>query len=155
MTPAINSLQRAQISFQVHTYDHDPASKAYGDEAVEKSKFSADQVFKTLVVLMDNKELAVAVVPVARQLDLKQFARVLKAKKVKMADHNIVERTTGYVLGGVSPIGQKKILKTVIDRSAHLFETIYVSGGKRGLQIELAPNDLAAIIRAEFGDIGK
>ncbi|MFH2093612.1 MAG: Cys-tRNA(Pro) deacylase [Pseudomonadota bacterium] len=155
MTPAINSLKKAKIPYQVHTYDHDPASKAFGEEVVEKLAVSADQVFKTLVVSMDNQELAVAVVPVSRQLDLKLFSKVLNAKKVKMADHHLVERTTGYVLGGVSPVGQKKQLKTVIDNSAHSFETIYVSGGKRGLQIELAPADLAAQTRAVYGDIGK
>ena len=155
MTPAINLLKRARIKYTVHTYNHDPELKAFGDEAVEKLNLSAEQVFKTLVVSVDNNGLAVAVLPVSRQLNLKEFARAIGVKKVKMADQKSVERTTGYIVGGVSPVGQKKRLNTVIDQSAQQFETIYVSGGKRGLQIELAPEDLMAQTRAGYKDIGK
>ncbi len=155
MTPAINVLKKSKIKYVVHTYDHDPDAKAFGDEVVEKLNLSAEQVFKTLVVLVDNKELAVAVLPVARQLNLKEFARTVGAKKVKMADQKIVERTTGYLVGGVSPIGQKKQLATVLDSSVKRFETIFVSGGKRGLQLEMAPDDLASQTRAAYRDIGK
>ncbi len=153
MTPAINSLKKANIKHNIHSYDHDPKSKAYGEEAAEKLNVSFDRLFKTLVVSIENKVLAVAVVPVSKQLHLKSFAKSLKAKKVKMADKTFVERSTGYLLGGVSPIGQKKRLTTIIDESALSFDTIYVSAGKRGLQVELSPNDLGAQINATFDKI--
>jgi Cys-tRNA(Pro)/Cys-tRNA(Cys) deacylase len=155
MTPAITCLKKAKINHKIHGYDHDPDSKAYGEEAAEKLNVSFDQLFKTLVVSTDNKDLSVAVVPVSRKLDLKSFAKAVKAKKVKMADKKDVERTTGYVIGGVSPIGQKKKLKTIIDSSALKFDTVYVSAGRRGLQIELSPTDLAHQTGAIYYEIGK
>ncbi len=136
MTPAIRKAKQAKVDFCIHEYEHDPASEAYGEEAVMKMGVDADRVFKTLIVSQDGKDLFVAVLPVSHQLDLKLFAKAIGAKKVVMADRKVVEKTTGYVLGGVSPIGQKKRLKTVIDESATDFETIFVSAGRRGLQIE-------------------
>lgn len=155
MTPAIKRLKKANIHHRIHAYDHDPDSRAYGQEAARKLNVSADRLFKTLVVLLDDKTLSTAIVPVSRQLDLKAFARKMKAKKARMADKNEVERSTGYVLGGVSPMGQKKTLNTVIDRSALEFGTIYVSAGRRGLQIEMRPDDLKSQTRAEYAHISR
>jgi Cys-tRNA(Pro)/Cys-tRNA(Cys) deacylase len=155
MTPAINCLKTKKIKYQVHQYDHDPGSRAYGEEAAEKLNISFDQLFKTLVVSINEKDLSVAVVPVSKQLDLKIFAKAIGSKKAKMANKNNVERTTGYVLGGVSPIGQKKKLNTIIDKSALKFNTVYVSAGQRGLQIELSPLDLGSLTRAAYYEITK
>ena len=142
MTPAVNAAKKAKVKYSIHQYEHDPASISYGSEAAEKLGLPETRVFKTLVVALDGRELAVAVVPVASQLGLKQFARAVGAKKAAMADPADVERSTGYLLGGVSPLGQKKRLKTVLDASAWEFETIFVSAGRRGLEIELSPDDL-------------
>ena len=155
MTPAIRKAKQAKVTFRVHEYEHDPASEAYGEEAVMKMGVDAGRVFKTLIVSQDGKDLSVAVLPVSHQLDLKLFAKAIGAKKVVMADKKVVEKTTGYVLGGVSPIGQKKRLRTVIDESAKDFETIFVSAGRRGLQIELAPGDLCLLTNGGFASIRK
>jgi len=155
MTPAVNTAKKAKINYQIHQYDHDPSSQSYGDEASDKLNISADRVFKTLVASLDGKQLAVAVVPVSGQVNLKAFASALGAKKSKMADPKDVERSTGYVLGGVSPLGQKKKLKTVIDQSALNYETIYVSAGRRRLEIELSPKDLAGLQDAVFALIAQ
>ena len=144
MTPAINRLKKAKIKYQIHRYDHDPVSRAYGEEAAQKLNIPFDQIFKTLVICVDNRDLCIAVVPVSKQLDLKKFVKALGSKKAKMADKNDVQRATGYMVGGVSPIGQKKKLTTLIDSSALRFDTVYVSAGRRGLQIEIAPGDLAS-----------
>ncbi len=153
MTPGILAAQRAKVAFTVHEYEHDPAAESYGNEAVEKTGANPDQVFKTLVVSLDGKNLAVAVVPVSAMLSLKLIARAAGAKKAAMADKQLVQRTTGYVLGGVSPLGQKKRLKTFIDDSARNFATLFVSAGKRGLEIELAPDDLARLTGATFAPL--
>lgn len=147
MTPAINLAKKAKIAFKVHEYAHDPANEAYGLEAAEKLGLPPTQVFKTLVVSLDGKELAVGILPVAAMLSMKAIAKAAHAKKADMADKALVARTTGYVLGGVSPLGQKKLLKTFIDTSAAQFPTIYVSAGRRGLEIELAAQDLQQLTR--------
>ena len=153
MTPAIKQLKQQKITFKTHQYQHDANAQSFGIEAVEKLSLNAEQVFKTLVVCTDTNQLAVAIVPVMFKLNLKAIAKALKVKKVKMADANRVEASTGYVLGGVSPLGQKKLLTTVIDASAEKFQHIYVSGGRRGLEIELSPQDLATMCRATFANI--
>jgi Cys-tRNA(Pro)/Cys-tRNA(Cys) deacylase len=153
MTPATNQLERNKICFELHQYQHDANAVSFGLEAVEKLSLVAEQVFKTLVVCCDTDQLAVAIVPVKVKLNLKAIAKILKVKKVKMADAKRVEASTGYVLGGVSPVGQKKSLPTVIDISAKKFEQIYVSGGRRGLEIALSPKDLANLCRASFATI--
>jgi len=155
MTPAIRSLKTQNIPFKVHQYHHDTNAKSYGGEAAEKLDINAAQVFKTLVVSCSDNEnsLAVAIIPVSHQLNLKMLAKALKVKKVKMAEAKRVETTTGYVLGGVSPLGQKKSLTTIIDISADSFATIFVSGGKRGLEIELSASSLAKLTGAKQADI--
>lgn len=150
MTPAINQARKAKVGHQVHAYQHDPSSDSYGTEAVEKLGLAPEQVFKTLVVSLDGKTLAVGVVPVAGKLSLKQIAKAAGAKKAAMADPVEVERATGYVLGGVSPLGQKKRLPTFIDESAVQFASIHVSAGRRGLEIELSPEDLRRLTSARF-----
>ena len=155
MTPAVAKAKKAKIDFSLHEYDHDPAVRAYGLEAAEKLGVDAARLFKTLVVDVQGRGLAVAVVPVSGKLDLKAFAKALGGKKTAMADKAVVERTTGYLTGGVSPIGQKKALPTVIDASALGFDHIYVSAGRRGLQISLAPDDLAGLTRAGFHAISR
>jgi Cys-tRNA(Pro)/Cys-tRNA(Cys) deacylase len=155
MTPAINLAKKAKVTFKVHEYAHDPANEAYGLEAAEKLGLPPTQVFKTLVVSLDGKELAVGILPVAAMLSMKHIAKAAHAKKAEMADKALVARTTGYVLGGVSPLGQKKLLKTFIDESAQIFPTIYVSAGRRGLEIELAPQDLQTLTRAIFTELAQ
>uniref|UniRef100_A0A486XXR9 Cys-tRNA(Pro)/Cys-tRNA(Cys) deacylase n=1 Tax=Rheinheimera sp. BAL341 TaxID=1708203 RepID=A0A486XXR9_9GAMM len=153
MTPAIDLAKQQAIPYQVHHYQHDPASTSYGLEAAEKLGVKPEQVFKTLVVQLDGKQLAVAVLSVNQQLSMKLAAKALGAKKAEMANASDVMRSTGYVLGGVSPLGQKKVLPTLIDSSAMQFSTIYVSAGKRGLEIELAPADLAKLLNANIASI--
>lgn len=156
MTPAVEQAKKQNISFELHHYEHDVNANSFGIEAAEKLSVAASQVFKTLIVssIVNNKEqLAVAIVPVEYQLNLKYMAKALQTKKVKMADAKRVEATTGYVLGGVSPLGQKKELVTIIDNTSQLFSTIFVSGGKRGLEIELSANDLAQVTNAKFFEL--
>lgn len=153
MTPAINAAKKKKIPFKVHQYDHDPANEAYGKEAADKLGIAEARVFKTLVVRLDDDRLIVAVVPVAAMLSMKLIAKAAGGKKASMADKAVVERSTGYVLGGVSPLGQKKRILTIIDSSAGGFATIYVSAGRRGLEIELSAKDLAALTGGKFADI--
>lgn len=155
MTPAINAAKQAKVPFCIHEYLHDPKAESYGEEAAEKLDLPLQQVYKTLVVSLDGKTLAVAVVPVAGMLDMKHCAAALGGKKCEMATQKDAERATGYVLGGISPLGQKKRLRTVIDASAQQFATIFVSAGRRGLEIELAPADLAALTGATFAAVGR
>ena len=145
MTPGITAAKKAKIPHKVHEYSHDESSESYGLEAAEKMGVSEDRVFKTLVVSLDSKELVVGIIPVSSMLSMKLMAKVSGAKRAAMAEKSTVERSTGYVLGGVSPLGQKKRLKTIIDSSAKNYSTIYVSAGRRGLEIELGPDDLAKL----------
>ncbi|MEU0663415.1 Cys-tRNA(Pro) deacylase [Streptomyces lavendulocolor] len=153
-TPATVALTAAGTPFTLHAYDHDPASPSYGEEAAEALGVPAERVFKTLVADVDG-ELTVAVVPVAGQLDLKALAAAVGGKRAAMADPAAAERTTGYVRGGISPLGQRKRLRTVLDASASEHGTVCVSAGRRGLEVELAPADLAALTGAVLAPIGR
>ncbi|MEU3374996.1 Cys-tRNA(Pro) deacylase [Streptomyces sp. NPDC006660] len=153
-TPATVALTNAGTAFTVHAYAHDPASPSYGEEAARALGVSAERVFKTLVADVDG-ELTVAVVPVAGSLDLKALASAVGGKRATMADPAAAERTTGYVRGGISPLGQRKRLRTVLDDSASAHATICVSAGRRGLEVELAPADLAALTGALLAPIGR
>lgn len=143
MTPGIHAASKAGIFHRVHEYEHDPGSTGYGTEAADKLGVEPARIFKTLVVTLDGKTLAVGVVPVTGMLNMKLIAKAAGGKKASMADPQEVQRRTGYVLGGVSPLGQKNRLKTFIDASAGCFDTVYISAGRRGLEIELSPADLA------------
>lgn len=156
MTPAITLLTQKRIKHSVLKYEHEPNALSYGLEAVEKLGLPPESVFKTLVVSYEdkkNKALAVAVVPVTTKLSEKKMAKVLGTKKVAMASADAVIASTGYVLGGVSPLGQKKRLVTVIHESALQHELIHVSAGKRGLEVALSAADLGALTNAQFADI--
>ena len=155
MTPAVDIARKSGIAFELHSYEHDPAEASFGLEAAVKLNVSPSQVFKTLVVQLDAGELAVAVLPVNAQLSMKAVARALGGKKAKMAAAADVERSTGYVLGGVSPLGQKKRLRTVIDDGAEAMDSVYVSAGKRGLEISLSPRDLASLTNAVFASVAE
>jgi Cys-tRNA(Pro)/Cys-tRNA(Cys) deacylase len=153
-TPATVALTAAGVAFTQHPYQHDSAAPSYGLEAAEVLGLPPDQVFKTLLV-DTGAGLAVGVVPVAGQLDLKAMAAALGAKKVTMADPAAAERSTGYVVGGISPVGQKRALPTVVDESAALFDVVYVSGGRRGLDLGLSPADLVRVTGATVADIAR
>lgn len=153
-TPATVALTRAGVVFTAHAYEHDPRAAAYGLEAAEKLGIDPDRVFKTLLATVDGA-LAVGIVPVAQQLDLKALAQALGGKRAEMADPAVAERRTGYVVGGISPIGQKTALPTVLDESAILCEAVFVSGGRRGLDLELAPDDLLAVTGGRYAPIAR
>ncbi|TFD27562.1 Cys-tRNA(Pro) deacylase [Cryobacterium cryoconiti] len=153
-TPATVALVRAGIPFTPHAYAHEASSTSFGLEAAEKLDVDAGRVFKTLLTDVDGR-LVVGVVPVTGQLDLKALAAAVGAKKAVMADPSLAERKTGYVVGGISPIGQKSRLTTVVDESALTFDTVFVSGGRRGFDIELTPADLARAASAVFAAIAR
>ncbi|MFD8719524.1 Cys-tRNA(Pro) deacylase [Streptomyces sp. NPDC059629] len=153
-TPATVALTTAGVDFTIHSYDHDPSHPSYGEEAAEAMGVSPDRVFKTLVADVDGT-LTVAVVPVAGTLDLKALATAVGGKRAAMADPTLAERTTGYVRGGISPLGQRKKLPTVLDASASAHTTICISAGRRGLEIELPPTALATLTNATVAPIGR
>lgn len=154
-TPATVALEKAGAAFTVHAYEHDPSSGlSYGDEAAAALGTSPDRVFKTLVAAVDGA-LTVAVVPVSGSLDLKALAAAAGGKRAAMADPAAAERSTGYVLGGISPLGQRKALPTVLDSSALAFATVFVSAGRRGLEVELSPADLTALTSATAAPIAR
>jgi Cys-tRNA(Pro)/Cys-tRNA(Cys) deacylase len=153
-TPATVALRAAGIPFTEHAYDHDPANRNFGEEAAQVLGVEPEQVFKTLMVEVDGR-LVVAIVPVTGKLDLGALAAAVQGKRATMADPAVAERKTGYLVGGISPIGQKTALLTVLDETAELFETVFVSGGKRGFDIELAVADLVAITSATVAAIAR
>ena len=153
MTPAISAAKKAKIKFTVHEYAHDPASESYGKEAADRLGVPECRVFKTLVVSVDNKAFVVGILPVSAMLSMKRIAKAAGAKKAAMAAQADAERVTGYILGGISPLGQKKRLQTIIDSSAQNYSTIFVSAGRRGLEIELDPQDLRMLTRALFAEL--
>ncbi|POX50354.1 Cys-tRNA(Pro) deacylase [Streptomyces sp. Ru72] len=153
-TPATVALAAAGVEFTVHAYDHDPSHPSYGEEAAEAMGVSPDRVFKTLVADVDGA-LVVGVVPVAGSLDLKALATAVGGKRAAMADPVLAERTTGYVRGGISPLGQRRKLPTVLDESASSHTTICVSAGRRGLEVELSPEDLAKLTQATLAPIAR
>lgn len=155
MTPAIDLLKKAKAEHRIHSYEHDPKSASYGLEAAEKLGLDPARVFKTLLACSERNELLVAVVPVAGSLDLKALAQAAGVKKAEMADPQAAQRATGYLLGGISPLGQKKRLRTFIDASAEALPSIYVSAGRRGLEVELAAQMLAEQTDAAFAPIGR
>ncbi len=153
MTPAILALRAAGVAFTAHDYRHDPRGESFGLEAAHELGLDPDRVYKTLVASVDG-QLVVAVVPVSGWLDLKALARAAGASKAAMADVREAERATGYVAGGISPFGQKRQHPTVVDETVELWDTVYVSGGRRGLDVEIAPADLIEVTGAIVADIG-
>jgi Cys-tRNA(Pro)/Cys-tRNA(Cys) deacylase len=154
-TPALVALERAGVAHTVHPYEHDAGNGVgYGLEAAQVLGIAAEQVYKTLLADVDGT-LTVAVVPVAGKLDLKALAAAVGGKKAAMAKPVDAERATGYVVGGISPLGQKTALPTVIDETVYLFDQVYVSGGRRGLDIGLAPDDLVTLTSAVVADIAR
>ncbi len=151
-TPAVDALTRAGVAFTLHSYEHAETSTSYGDEAAERLGIDPRRIFKTLLADAGG-ELVVAVVPVAGRLDLKALAVAVGRKKAGLADPRAATRATGYVLGGISPLGQRSRLRTVVDASAEGFPTIYVSAGRRGLQVELAAADLVAVTAAHTAPV--
>ncbi len=161
-TPATVLLQRAGVTFSLHEFAHDSADRNYGNAAASALGVEPNRVFKTLLATVDGVatiegvapgKVAVGIVPVSGQLSLKELATAVGAKRAEMCDPTIAERLTGYVVGGISPFGQRKVLPTVIDESCLMFDTIFVSGGKRGFDIELAPVDLIAVLHARTAPI--
>ncbi|AQW67632.1 Cys-tRNA(Pro) deacylase [Pseudomonas fulva] len=155
MTPALDLLKKHHAHYHVHSYEHDPKTASYGLEAADKLGLDPQQVFKTLLACSEKGELLVAVVPVVGTLDLKALAHAAGVKKCEMADPVKAQRATGYLVGGISPLGQKKRLRTFIDEAAQRFATIHVSAGRRGLEVELAATTLAEHTQATFASIGR
>lgn len=155
MTPAVKRLEREGVAFTLAEYDHDPRSPAYGEEAAQALGLSPDEVFKTLLARLDDGRLVMAIVPVSAQLDLKALARAAGGRKASLADPADAERATGYVVGGISPLGQRKHLPAFLDVGAERLARLHVSGGRRGLEICLAPGDLARLTGARFTDLAR
>lgn len=156
MTPAINLLKKLNIRFNIHQYEHDPNETHYGREAISKLDpklaIVAGQIFKTLIVSLNgnSKTLAVCVLPVDAHLDLKKAAKAFNCKSLVLTEPSLAQKITGYLVGGISPLGQKKQLPTLIDSTAKQFPTMFISGGRRGLEIEIDPEDLLNILHAQF-----
>lgn len=153
-TPATIALTAAGIAFTIHEYEHDASERKYGAEAARELQLDPERVFKTLLTLVDD-ELCVAVVPVSGTLDMKALAAARGARKAEMAPVDLAQRSTGYLIGGISPIGQRRALPTVVDETIVLFDTVFVSGGKRGLDLGLAPNDLITVTGAMTAAIAR
>ncbi|MER5640907.1 Cys-tRNA(Pro) deacylase [Kitasatospora sp. NPDC002227] len=153
-TPAVVALEAAGVPFTLHSYDHDPATASYGAEAAQALGIPASQVFKTLLAEVDGR-LTVGIVPVSGQLDLKALATAVGGKRAAMADPVLAERTTGYVRGGISPLGQRRLLPTVLDATALAHPVIHVSAGRRGLEVALDPADLVRLTAAVTAPIGR
>lgn len=151
-TPATVALAKQKVAHRIHGYDHDPKHESYGEEAAQALGVAPERVFKTLVADVDGT-LTVGVVPVTGQLDLKALAAAAGGKRARMADAATAQRVTGYVLGGISPLGQRSRLPVVIDESVTAFETVFCSAGRRGLEMELAPGDLIRLTRATLAPI--
>jgi Cys-tRNA(Pro)/Cys-tRNA(Cys) deacylase len=152
VTPATRALEAAGVAFTIHEFGHRPEERDYGRAAADALDADHDQVFKTLVVVVDG-ELAIAIVPVSCQLSLKAAAAALGGKRAELCDPTRAERATGYVVGGISPFGQRRRLATVIDETCELYDTIFVSGGRRGLDLGIAPADLVTLIDARVAPI--
>ncbi len=155
MTPAVEEARRAGIPFELAEYEHDPRSEAYGMEAADALGVPPERVFKTLVAQLDDERLVVAIVPVTRQLDLKALAKCLGTRRAQMAGPADAQRATGYLVGGISPLGQRRRLPTALDQSALEQEAIYVSAGRRGLDMSLAPRDLQSLTAATVAPIAR
>ena len=152
-TPATTALDRAGVPYTLYAYHHDAAATNFGEEAAAKLEVDPRSLFKTLVVVHSGSALAVAVVPVSSHLNLKAMAAALGAKRVAMARPEAAARSSGYVIGGISPIGQRTALPTVVDSSAQDQRTILVSAGRRGLQVQLAPGDLVTVTGGRFAPL--
>ncbi len=156
-TPATVALRQAGVAFELHEFGHEAGEGNYGRAAAEALGVDPDRVFKTLLATVDGSAapgVAVGIVPVSGQLSLKELAAAVGGKRAEMCDPALAQRITGYVVGGISPFGQKRLLPTAIDSTCELFDTIYVSGGKRGWDIEIAPADLIAVLHAVVAPIG-
>ena len=154
-TPAVEAARAAGVEFELLEYEHDPRHDSYGEEAVEALGLDPSEVFKTLVAQIDNRDLAVAIVPVTSQLDFKALALALGGQRAAMVEAKHAERATGYVLGGISPLGQRRKLVTVVDASAEEHDRIHVSAGRRGMEIALAPADLVRLTDAIVAPIAR
>lgn len=155
MTPAIRLLEAGRVAHQLHRYDHDPRAVSFGDEAAAKLGVTPDRMFKTLVAAVDGETLVMAILPVSAKLDLKKLAAVAGSKRAELAEPKSAEKATGYVVGGISPLGGRRLLPAYLDEAAVLFDTIFVSAGQRGLQIEIAPADLQAVTGATLTFLAK
>jgi len=157
VTPATKLLESKNLRYQLHEYQSQRTQNSYGLDAADSLGISAERIFKTLLVTLDGntKQPIVGIVPAAHSLDLKKLAKHFNGRKASMADPQLAQRITGYVIGGISPLGQKQLLKTCIDESVLTLESVYVSAGKRGLQLELDPKDLIVACNADTADIAK
>ncbi|MFQ3249194.1 MAG: Cys-tRNA(Pro)/Cys-tRNA(Cys) deacylase [Glaciecola sp.] len=153
MTPAILYLEKQKVEFELLEYEHDASNHNFANEAAEKLSLQAERVFKTLVVEIDSDKFVVAIVPSNKQLSMKKLAKAVSGKKAILAQAKKVQNMTGYVLGGVSPFGQKKRLVTLLDISANNFKNIFVSGGRRGLELSISPTVFSECLNAKITDI--